>query len=69
MRRSDVTIVVSAAEARLLGVQHGIANTVVISTVHEVVTTAPSFSTRRDLVFVGYFAHAPNVGRHPLVRT
>jgi GT2 family glycosyltransferase len=61
MRRSDVTIVVSASDARLLACEHGIADAVVISNVHEVVTTAPSFSTRRDLVFVGYFAHAPNV--------
>jgi GT2 family glycosyltransferase len=60
MRKSDVTVVVSAAEAQLLAREHGISDTVVISNLHEVVTTVPSFSARRDLVFVGYFAHAPN---------
>jgi O-antigen biosynthesis protein len=60
MRRSDITIVVSAAEAQLLAREHGIGNTVVISNVHEIATTVPPFSARRDLVFVGYFAHAPN---------
>ena len=56
MRRSDITIVVSAAEAQLLARQHGIGNTVVIITIDEIATTVPSFTGRRDLVFVGYFA-------------
>jgi GT2 family glycosyltransferase len=61
MRRSDVTVVVSSADARWLASEHGIRNTVVISNVHDnVATEVPPFDARRDLVFVGYFAHAPN---------
>jgi glycosyltransferase involved in cell wall biosynthesis len=61
MRESHLTLVVSSLEKDLLEREHGIRGVEVVGIVQPVVTSVPPFSARRDLVFVGYFVHRPNV--------
>ena len=61
MRETDVTVVVSAAEKRLLETELPAARIEVLSNVHAVHGSRRAFAERRDLVFVGGFQHPPNV--------
>ena len=59
--RSDITLVVSAAEAEVLAADAPDARVTVLSNLHEIADTGAAFADRRDLVFVGGFRHPPNV--------
>ena len=61
MRETDITLVVSAAEKRLLDVLLPSSRIEVLSNVHEVYGSRRPFEERRDLVFVGGFQHPPNI--------
>ncbi|HZX91872.1 MAG TPA: glycosyltransferase [Rudaea sp.] len=61
MRECDVTLVVSAAEQRLLQKELPNARIEVLSNVHAVHGRRTPFEERRDLVFVGGFQHPPNI--------
>jgi len=58
--RSDVTTVVSQAEAAVLSTQAPAARVELLSNLHEVAGTGLPFAQRHDLVFVGGFRHPPN---------
>jgi GT2 family glycosyltransferase/glycosyltransferase involved in cell wall biosynthesis len=60
MRTTDVTLVVSAAEKRLLEGELPGVRVEVLSNVHDVHGCRRPFAERRDLVFVGGFQHPPN---------
>ena len=59
--RSDVTLVVSAAERALLAHDAPQARVEVLSNLHRVAGAGLPFQQRADLVFVGGFRHPPNV--------
>ena len=59
--RSDITLVVSAAERELLARDAPRATVEVLSNLHQLAGTGEAFAQRRDLVFVGGFRHPPNV--------
>ncbi|HVA33983.1 MAG TPA: glycosyltransferase [Candidatus Baltobacteraceae bacterium] len=60
-RAADVTVTTSAVERDLLLAQ-GVANAATIGIVESVpATTAPSWEQRGGIVFLGNYAHAPNV--------
>jgi len=61
MREADITVVVSAAEKRLLEAELPQARIEVLSNVHAVHGSRKLFADRHDLVFVGGFQHPPNV--------
>ncbi len=61
MRECDVTLVVSAAEQRLLQKELPNARIEVLSNVHAVHGRRKPFEERHDLVFVGGFQHPPNI--------
>ena len=61
MRECDVTLVVSAAEQRLLQKELPNARIEVLSNVHAVHGRRTPFEDRKDLVFVGGFQHPPNI--------
>ena len=61
MRETDITVVVSAAEKRLLETEMPNARIEVLSNVHAVLGSRKAFADRHDLVFVGGFQHPPNV--------
>jgi glycosyltransferase involved in cell wall biosynthesis len=61
MRETDVTVVVSAAEKRLLEHELPGVRIEVLSNVHAVHGSRKPFAERRDLVFVGGFQHPPNI--------
>lgn len=61
IRASDVTLVVSPAEQKLLSKEVDEANVELVSNVHEVFGRRMDFHSRKDLVFVGGFGHPPNV--------
>jgi glycosyltransferase involved in cell wall biosynthesis len=61
MRATDVTLVVSAAEKRLLESELPQTRIEVLSNVHTVYGSRKAFADRHDLVFVGGFQHPPNV--------
>lgn len=59
---SDVTLVVSHEEARILALTHPDADVQVLSNIHPVPDrTTPPFDTRTGLLFTGSFNHSPNV--------
>ena len=60
IRRSDVTLVVSPAEAEVLARDAPGARVDVLSNLHEIAGSGRPFGERRDLVFVGGFRHPPN---------
>lgn len=62
MSEADTTLVVSEAEVDLLN-KDGFENVSVVSNIHELNADAyhSTFSDRKDLLFVGGFAHTPNV--------
>ena len=59
--RADVALVVSATERSLVQRELPAARVEVLSNVHDVYGSARPFGERRHLLFVGGFAHAPNV--------
>jgi glycosyltransferase involved in cell wall biosynthesis len=60
-RKSDITLTVSTAEQEILeGECPGIASHVV-SLIHEARASAPPFSGREDILFVGAASHLPNL--------
>ena len=61
MRECDVTLVVSAAEQRLLQKELPNARIEVLSNVHAVHGRRKPFEERKDLVFIGGFQHPPNI--------
>ncbi len=61
MRDSDVTLVVSPVEQRLLSELVPDADVRVLSNIHSVRGRQQGWSNRRDLIFVGGFQHPPNV--------
>lgn len=61
MARSDATLVVSPLEKEMLARLAPGAHVHLLSNIHEVAGSATAFAQRRDLVFVGGFAHPPNV--------
>jgi GT2 family glycosyltransferase/glycosyltransferase involved in cell wall biosynthesis len=61
MRETDITLVVSAAEKRLLEAELPNTHIEVLSNVHAVHGSQRSFAERRGLVFVGGFQHPPNI--------
>ncbi|QNP41275.1 glycosyltransferase [Lysobacter solisilvae (ex Woo and Kim 2020)] len=61
IRRSDFTLVVSAAERELLATDAPEAAVEILSNLHEVAGPGLPFAHRHDLVFVGGFRHPPNV--------
>lgn len=62
LQKADVGLVVSSTEVELLE-QEGLKNIVVVSNIHEIAEKAyeKTFEQRQDLLFVGGFAHQPNV--------
>src|SRR4029079_4266314 len=60
IRESDVTLVVSDVEQKLLATDAPGARVEILSNVHEVYGCRKPFAERRDLVFVGGFQHPPN---------
>jgi polysaccharide pyruvyl transferase WcaK-like protein/glycosyltransferase involved in cell wall biosynthesis len=61
VRDADMTLVVSEAERETLLHEVPTAIVSVVSNIHEVHECVEGFDDRRDLFFVGEFAHAPNV--------
>ena len=61
MRASDASIVISDVEQALLREEIPEANIVHIPYIREIHTPETDFSERRDIVFIGGFAHPPNV--------
>ncbi len=57
---SDVTLVVSPVEQRLLRLDKPQARVELVSNLHAVSTECPPHAERKDLVFVGGFRHPPN---------
>lgn len=58
--RSDLTIVVSAAERALLQRDAPDARVEIISNIHELADGVAPLSQRRDILFIGGFRHPPN---------
>jgi glycosyltransferase involved in cell wall biosynthesis/SAM-dependent methyltransferase len=62
LRRCDVTIVMSTAEADILKVELPKSDVRLIPLMYvETVADGPGFDDRRDILFIGGFPHAPNV--------
>lgn len=62
MERVDTTLVVSPSEVDLLKKEGIAANLVVVSNIHNIEASSylKSFSDRKDIIFVGNYAHLPN---------
>jgi len=60
MARTDITLLVSAAEREVLRQEAPRVRVELLSNLHEVHAQAPGWAARRDLVFVGGFGHPPN---------
>jgi GT2 family glycosyltransferase len=58
--QADVTLVVSPVERDLLATEAPEADVRILSNVHRVVGSRRPFAERRDLFFIGAFAHPPN---------
>jgi GT2 family glycosyltransferase/predicted nucleic acid-binding Zn-ribbon protein len=58
---SDLTLVVSPFEQKLLARELPEARVCVVSNVHQIAADRPDFEQRNGLVFVGGFRHPPNV--------
>lgn len=61
MQRSDATITISDAERQLILNEHPELLVAAIPYIRTAVQCGPSFSSRRDVVFIGGFRHTPNV--------
>lgn len=60
MRRADLTFVVSDAERDLLAAEAPDVEVHVVSNIHRIFGSARPWAARRDLLFIGSFAHPPN---------
>jgi GT2 family glycosyltransferase len=58
--RADLTVVVSAVEQQLLQAELPQADVRVVSNIHRIRGSRRPFSERRDILFIGAFAHPPN---------
>ena len=61
IRRADVSFVVSPIEQKLISTELPDANVELLSNVHDIFGRTKDFSARAGLVFVGGFAHPPNI--------
>lgn len=57
---AHATLVVSEAELRLLQVERPEARLHLVSNIHRIYGSAAPFEDRRDILFIGAFAHPPN---------
>jgi O-antigen biosynthesis protein len=57
---ADATLVVSEAELRLLQAERPQARLHLVSNIHRIFGSATPFEQRRDILFIGAFAHPPN---------
>lgn len=60
VRMADATLVVSEVERRLLAAEMPQAAIHLVSNVHRIFGSATPFGERRDVLFIGAFAHPPN---------
>jgi GT2 family glycosyltransferase/glycosyltransferase involved in cell wall biosynthesis len=60
-QQTDIALVVSPVEQRLVTKELPAAHVEVISNIHDIYGSAKPFCRRTDLLFVGGFAHVPNV--------
>jgi glycosyltransferase involved in cell wall biosynthesis len=58
---ADSTLVVSEVERRILEVEVPDADVHLVSNIHRVFGSATPFRARRDIMFIGAFAHPPNL--------
>jgi len=61
MKKADATIVLSEAERKMLLADHPGLSIYTISLTLEISNHVPSFSKRKEIMFVGGFQHMPNV--------
>jgi len=63
MKRVDATLVVSGKEVEILESEGVTSNLVVVSNIHTIKDAAykSTFKDRKDIVFVGNYAHLPNI--------
>lgn len=61
IRAADISFVVSPIEQKLIAAELPDASVELLSNVHEIFGRAKPFSARSGLVFVGGFAHPPNI--------
>jgi glycosyltransferase involved in cell wall biosynthesis len=57
---ADTTLVVSEEERRVLAEEAPAADVQVVSNIHQIFGSASPFEKRRDILFIGAFAHPPN---------
>jgi glycosyltransferase involved in cell wall biosynthesis len=57
---ADATLVVSEAELRLLRMERPGARLHLVSNIHRIPGSAAPFGDRKDILFIGAFAHPPN---------
>jgi GT2 family glycosyltransferase/glycosyltransferase involved in cell wall biosynthesis len=57
---ADTTLVVSEVERRVLAEEAPAADVRVVSNIHQIFGSASPFEQRRDILFIGAFAHPPN---------
>ena len=60
-RNSDITLAVSPEEKALLLKEDPSLNVEIVSIIHQITKPRKLFSQRKDILFVGGFAHLPNV--------
>ena len=60
MRQADLTLVVSEAERALLASEAPDVAVQVVSNIHRIYGSASPFEARRDILFIGAYAHPPN---------
>lgn len=60
-RRSDLVWCTSRADQEIMRTLAPETPSEIVPTIHEIHSTGPEFDDRRDLIFVGSFAHRPNV--------
>ena len=58
--RADATLVVSEVERRVLAAEAPDADTYLVSNIHRIFGSGAAFAERRDILFIGAFAHPPN---------
>ena len=60
-KSSDITFVVSPTEKEILLKEDASLNVAIVSNIHSAIKAPRPFSGRKDILFVGGFAHIPNV--------
>jgi GT2 family glycosyltransferase len=61
IKAADTTLVVSPVEQQLLALEVPRADIQVVSNIHEIYGSQTPFADRQDILFIGGFAHPPNV--------